>query len=73
MCQGKLCKFYNKVRLFAAAKARRHKAPGIISTSNSSFLPISVHVIDVQIINYTRLEGEIRVSRTVSYVVEGFD
>ncbi len=29
--------------------------------------------IDVQIINDTRLEGEIRVSRTVSYVVEDFD
>ncbi len=29
--------------------------------------------IDVQIINDTRLEGKIRVSRTVSYVVEEFD
>ncbi len=29
--------------------------------------------IDIQIINDTRLEGEIRVSRTVSYVVEDFD
>ncbi len=32
------------------------------------FLPI-----DCQIINDTRLAGEIRVSRTVSYVVEDFD
>jgi len=29
--------------------------------------------IDFQIINLTRLEGEIRVSRTKLYVVEDFD
>ncbi len=38
-----------------------------------TFIDYVTDDIDVQIINDTRLEGEIRVSRTVSYVVEDFD
>ncbi len=37
-------------------------------------IPCAYHsLIDFQIINFTRLEGEIRVSRTELYVVEDFE
>jgi hypothetical protein len=35
--------------------------------------PEAVMHIDLQIINCTRLEGKIRVRRTLGYVVEDFD